>query len=168
MIGRFVGLPGVFQAMFWFLFSYLPGLPRPACDWFKFVTKFTQLQVRNPRSYIRRELLDKTQLLPRAVEYLHCPWSGTNLWVLLSVPSRKSQAWNLNPRNLVSASTKTHCARLPPRRQESHELARGVPVVHKSSKAVFTTWTTVMRGWERWCRISLHEEEWARSRFCNM
>ena len=105
-----------FKPCFDFLFSYLPGLPRPACDWFKFVTKFTQLQVRNPRSYIRRELLDKTQLLPRAAEYLHCPWSGTHLWVLPSVSTRKSQTWNLNPRNLVSASTKTHCARLPTRR----------------------------------------------------
>lgn len=73
--------------MFWFLFSYLPGLPRPACDWFKFVTKFTQLQVRNPR----RELLDKTQLLPRAAEYLHCPWRGTHLWVL------PSQNTNMKP-----------------------------------------------------------------------
>lgn len=162
LIGWRVSFLDMFQAVFWFLLSCLPGLARPACDWFKFVTKFTQLQVRNPRS----ELTWTKHSCFRAVEYLYClRFIATHLWFLSNVPTRKTQTWNLNPRNLALTSKKTLYAQLPLRLQTSEELVSAIPTLHNSSKAVFTIWATAMSGSERWCRTFQQTEEWARSRF---
>lgn len=77
LIGCRVSFLGVFQAVFWFLFSCLPGLARPACDWFKFVTKFTQLQVGNPR----RVLGQNTVASARGHQIPLLLSSDTHLWV---------------------------------------------------------------------------------------